>query len=1230
MANAKILFNGNLPPILNASQGTVITLSNQNNTGVSSWLWQIADKPTGSVASLSSSSTPTATITLDVEGTYLIKLTVNGGESTNTATAAIPTLLTGIRLPAAGEKAESDPVRGWTPALNSALQSLESSAHTGTIIACVADSTIAVGKTVRITGEATLGNGKKVPRVDVSLATAASNMPCVGVAVSAGTSGSMLMVRTFGGLTEINVDTSTAASLGLPVYVSNSGGMSLTPGTVAQVVGFVESIGASGRVFVRPIIPDPVLFGAYQAADAQVIADYQVDDAVVLQRAKEYTDDAFADFANIPGDLSINVGNNINGKDGATLTPRIKIHATSTEINGVGDTADTEVTIATPSVKSDGDVLRIQNGDTLVSVKHDGQTTIGTLNGPWDLNGKLTVHSTDPVGYGGAIQGRATVVDPPVGDVAVGIYGEAQFLGDGTYQQISGGDFEAYASGANGGGQLENAFGVSVYAQADSDVTVQDLHAVHVFSGWNDGATVDRNAGLFIENQEGVGTKNYAIFYDGTVPFTVGANSKVGIGYDADIATSMLTVSGVVESTTGGFKFPDGSVQLQAALGVNTGDVVLDPTNSNGLVIDDQTLGLDLATASSNGAMSSTDKLAIASLPTTYVAKAGDTMTGPLVVGAALTAKGLFSDGLDTPVNGDHQVVSGSLEEGDYYYRVSAFTAVGETLASAETSVYVDACATPVNDTFTLTSGELETGDYYYRVSALNSRGETLASTETSIAVVSIDPPVAQPHTFDAGTLSSGFYSYKVTGLNSRGESLPSDPIVVLLERPTTPDNVSLLQAPGTLPPGTYAYQVSSVNDFGETLASDEVTITTTDCVTPSNIVLTEDVGTLPPGTYYYRVSAVNLSGETLASAAESIITVADPAGVLVEWDAVPNATAYRIYGRTSGTEELIGETLDGTTTSFLDDGTITPDGALPLSNTTGLTGVTVQWINEAGATSYNIYGRTEGLEELIASTPDGVTNFFTDDGTITPDGDLPVADTTGMGININWDAIPTATSYKIYGRTSGAEELLGTTPDGVTTTFLDDGTITPSGTLPTENTTTAGVNVNWLEVTNAIGYNIYGREAGAELFLGTVSGGSTTTFLDDGSITPDGDLPAANTTLGGVEVHWDLVIGAEGYKVFGRDSGAELLIATISDGDTGIYTDNGSITPSGALPTVNTTGGVKFPDDTIQLSAGVVRVAVPSTATSAGVAGTVAWDANYFYVCTATNTWVRTALATW
>lgn len=53
--------------------------------------------------------------------------------------------------------------------------------------------------------------------------------------------------------------------------------------------------------------------------------------------------------------------------------------------------------------------------------------------------------------------------------------------------------------------------------------------------------------------------------------------------------------------------------------------------------------------------------------------------------------------------------------------------------------------------------------------------------------------------------------------------------------------------------------------------------------------------------------------------------------------------------------------------------------------------------------------------------------------------------------------------------------------------------------------------------------------------------------------------------------VSWTRVIGATGYKVYGRTSGSELLMATVT---TALhYDDTGAATPSGALPSSNTTG---------------------------------------------------------
>ena len=37
-----------------------------------------------------------------------------------------------------------------------------------------------------------------------------------------------------------------------------------------------------------------------------------------------------------------------------------------------------------------------------------------------------------------------------------------------------------------------------------------------------------------------------------------------------------------------------------------------------------------------------------------------------------------------------------------------------------------------------------------------------------------------------------------------------------------------------------------------------------------------------------------------------------------------------------------------------------------------------------------------------------------------------------------------------------------------------------------------------------------------------------------------------------------------------------------------------------------------------------------PASASATGTAGQVTWDSSYIYVCTATNTWKRVAIATW
>lgn len=57
--------------------------------------------------------------------------------------------------------------------------------------------------------------------------------------------------------------------------------------------------------------------------------------------------------------------------------------------------------------------------------------------------------------------------------------------------------------------------------------------------------------------------------------------------------------------------------------------------------------------------------------------------------------------------------------------------------------------------------------------------------------------------------------------------------------------------------------------------------------------------------------------------------------------------------------------------------------------------------------------------------------------------------------------------------------------------------------------------------------------------------------------------------------------------------------------------------------------GGGRF-DEGLTTTELIVTGAVPASATSAGIAGQIATDTDYIYVCTATNTWKRVAIATW
>lgn len=95
--------------------------------------------------------------------------------------------------------------------------------------------------------------------------------------------------------------------------------------------------------------------------------------------------------------------------------------------------------------------------------------------------------------------------------------------------------------------------------------------------------------------------------------------------------------------------------------------------------------------------------------------------------------------------------------------------------------------------------------------------------------------------------------------------------------------------------------------------------------------------GTLAADTYSYRVSVVVNGVESPAVAAKTGVVASGSTGsVTIDFTtglaSFPTATAWKVYGRTAGSELLIA-TVSAPTATYVDTGAVTPDGALPAAN---------------------------------------------------------------------------------------------------------------------------------------------------------------------------------------------------------------------------------------------------------------------------------------------------------
>lgn len=105
----------------------LVTLSLDDNTGITTYLWEIFSQPEGGTAVLSDPgvASPTFTPTTAVPGSYLIRCTVNSGAQVVRNGLAFRTEHLGLRKPAPGEGVEFNTTRGWEAALGVVLDAVD-------------------------------------------------------------------------------------------------------------------------------------------------------------------------------------------------------------------------------------------------------------------------------------------------------------------------------------------------------------------------------------------------------------------------------------------------------------------------------------------------------------------------------------------------------------------------------------------------------------------------------------------------------------------------------------------------------------------------------------------------------------------------------------------------------------------------------------------------------------------------------------------------------------------------------------------------------------------------------------------------------------------------------------------------------------------------------------------------------------------------------------------------
>jgi hypothetical protein len=279
---------------------------------------------------------------------------------------------------------------------------------------------------------------------------------------------------------------------------------------------------------------------------------------------------------------------------------------------------------------------------------------------------------------------------------------------------------------------------------------------------------------------------------------------------------------------------------------------------------------------------------------------------------------------------------------------------------------------------------------------------------------------------------------------------------------------------------------------------------------------------------------------------------------------------------------------------------------ALTTCNTA--TPVSGDWTVNAGLGRYTVYGRSPIGIRGISTNYFGVYGISTNNigvyGSSTNWVGVYGSSTNSygvQGISTNW--------VGVYGNSTNNVGVYGTSTNsfGVNgnSTNSYGAVLTQSGTLTAANSSNA-VLVRRNGVTNSTGSLNY-----------------------SGNVLQITDAPTGTGTVSGALISGLLSVASDGSGTTERirfdprvANGASAVAHMLDTGN--------ALSTAGALLLDVRNNGVS--KHAVDLNGNIIEKVptTPASATAAGVQGTICWDANYVYVCVATNTWKRSTLGSW